>query len=193
MLEDALERYPATRQLDGGLECLARPLLLEDEAAFLSFLHVVPEIERMFIKQRLGSARFRKEWFRDLDYDKALPLVAVAHDHIIGMAVLQQRLGGWKRHIGRVHSLTHPEYRDVGVSLMLVREVIEIALHCGLTRLETEFNGERDAAIQCFQIAGFTEMLRMSNYLKDMKGGRHDWVLLGMKLRPSADLTSAGD
>jgi ribosomal protein S18 acetylase RimI-like enzyme len=193
MLEDALEHYPATRQLDGGLECVVRPLEVKDESPFLAFLRAVPEIERMFIKQRLGSARFRKEWFRDLDYDKALPLVAVAHGHIIGSATLQQRLGGWKRHIGRVHSLTHPEYRDVGVSHMLIREMIEIALHCGLTRLETEFNGERQAAIQCFKVAGFTEMLRIPNYLKDMKGGRHDWVLLGMKLRPSAEYAGAGD
>ncbi len=193
MLEDALENYPCTKALDGGLECLVRPLERSDEKAFLAFLKAAPEIERLFIKQRPGTAGFRKEWCRDLDYDSALTLAAIAHGHIIGTAVLQQRHGGWKRHIGRVHSLTHPEYRDVGVSGMLVREIITVAQHCGLSRLEAEFNGERAPAIRCFLEAGFREMLRMPGYLKDMHGGRHEWVLLGMSIRPSTEFAGAGD
>ncbi len=193
MLDDALERYPVDRSLEGDLPCTVRPLRAEDERALIGFLNVVPEFERLFIKPKLGTADFRKEWSRDLDYDTALTLMASAHNHFIGMVTLQQRQGGWKRHIGRVHCLTHPEYRDVGVSGMLVREIIEIALHAGLTRLEAEFNGERAAAIRCFEAAGFREMLRMKNYLKDMKGASHDWVLLGMKIRPNADDVAAGD
>jgi ribosomal protein S18 acetylase RimI-like enzyme len=193
MLDDALERYPLATSLDGGLSCAVRPLKAEDERAFIAFLNVVPEIERLFIKPKIGSADFRKEWFRDLDYDTALTLMATAHDHFIGMVTLQQRHGGWKRNIGRVHCLTHPEYREVGVSGMLVREIIEVAQHAGLTRLEAEFNGERATSIRCFESAGFHEMLRMKRYLKDMKGGSHDWVLLGMKIRPDAENVTAGD
>jgi GNAT superfamily N-acetyltransferase len=193
MLDDALERYPVTRRLEDDIECVVRPLNADDEKGFLSFLRVVPEIERLFIKPRLGGEDFVRQWFRDLDYDHALPLIAVAHGHIIGSATLQQRDGGWKRHIGRVHSLTHPEYRDVGVSGMLIEEIIHIARHVGLTRLEAEFNGERESARQCFKHAGFQEMLRMKGYLKDMKGGGHDWVLLGMQLRTDPEFTGAGD
>lgn len=193
MLEDALEDYPVTRLLDDGLACTVRPLERQDEDALVTFLKAVPEIERLYIKQRLGSARFRQRWCRDLDYDKAVTIVAIAHDHIIGMVTLQHRQGGWKRHIGRVHCLTHPEYRDVGVSGLMVSEIINIARHCGLLRLEAEFNGERAASIRCLKEAGFQEMLRMPRYLRDMGGAAHDWVLLGMPLRPDADLTMAGD
>lgn len=193
MLDDALERYPLMQVLDEGTACTVRPLQASDEDVFVAFLLVIPEFERLFIKQRLGSGNFRKRWCRDLDYDRELTIVAIAHDHIIGTIMLQQRAGGWKRHIGRVHTLTHPEYRDVGVSLMLINEMIEIAMHSGLTRLEAEFNGERDNAIRCFQAAGFREMARMKNYLKDMSGGVHDWVLLGMNLLPSTECMGAGD
>lgn len=193
MLEDALEEYPLMQVLEDGTACTIRPLQREDEAAFVRFLGVMPEIDRLFIKERIGSPGFRTHWCRDLDYDSALTLIAIAHDHIIGKVTLQQRQGGWKRHIGRVHSLTHPEYRDIGVSGLLIQHAIEIALHCGLTRLEAEFNGERAAAIRCFETAGFGEMLRMKEYLYDMAGNPHEWVLLGMRIRPSADLTGAGD
>ena len=193
MLEDALEEYPVTRLLNDGLACTVRPLASADEDAFIAFLKAVPEIERLHIKQRLGSARFRQRWCRDLDYDSALTIVAIAHDHIIGMVTLQHRQGGWKRHIGRVHCLTHPEYRDVGVSGLMVSEIIDVSRHCGLLRLEAEFNGERAASIRCLQEAGFQEMLRMPRYLRDMSGGVHDWVLMGMQLRPDADATMSGD
>lgn len=179
--------------LDDGIACTIRPLELADEASFVSFLQMVPEAERLFIKPRIGSGRFRKQWFRDLDYDESVTLLAIAHDHIIGMATLQQRQGGWKRHIGRVHSLTHPEYRDVGVSGMMIQEVIEVARHCGLSRLEAEFNGERSTSILCFEQAGFHEMLRMPGYLRDMSSGTHEWVLLGMRLTPHAEDVNAGD
>jgi ribosomal protein S18 acetylase RimI-like enzyme len=193
MIDDALERYPVMQVLDDGTACTIRPLERNDEESFVSFLKVVPEVERLFIKPRIGSGRFRKQWFRDLDYDDSLTLIAIAHHHIIGMTTLQQRQGGWKRHIGRVHSLTHPEYRDVGVSGMLIHEIIEVAQHSGLTQLEAEFNGERAASILCFEQAGFHEMLRIPHYLRDMSGGTHQWVLLGMRIRPSAEDVSAGD
>ena len=193
MIDDALEKYPVMQVLDDGIACTIRPLQREDEDSFVSFLQVVPEVERLFIKPRIGSGRFRKLWCRDLDYDDAVTLIAIAHNHIIGMATLQQRQGGWKRHIGRVHSLTHPEYRDVGESGMLIEEIIEAAQHSGLTRLEAEFNGERATSIYCFEQAGFHQMLRMPNYLHDMSGGAHDWVLLGMKIRPNAEDVAAGD
>ena len=45
----------------------------------------------------------------------------------------------------------------------------------------------------CFEMAGFREMLRIKNYLKDMQGGAHDWVLLGMAIRPDPDSMPAGD
>ena len=193
MLEDALDQYPLMQVLEDGTACTVRPLRSDDESAFIRFLGAVPEIERLFIKERLGTRSFRTHWCRDLDYDNALTLVAIAHDHIIGQITLQQRQGGWKRHIGRVHSLTHPEYRDIGVSGLLIEHAIEIALHSGLTRLEAEFNGERAAAIRCFETAGFYEILRVPDYLSDMAGATHEWVLLGMQIRPAAENLEAGD
>jgi L-amino acid N-acyltransferase YncA len=76
---------------------------------------------------------------------------------------------------------------------MLISEVIDVAQHSGLQRLEAEFNGERTASMHCFLTAGFREMLRMKGYLKSMAGGSHDWVLLGINLMPSVECMGAGD
>ena len=39
---------------------------------------------------------------------------------IIGEATLHQRVGGWKRHVGLITVLTHPEYRGRDVAKILV-------------------------------------------------------------------------
>jgi ribosomal protein S18 acetylase RimI-like enzyme len=92
-----------------------------------------------------------------------------------------------------VGALTHPEYRGVGLIKVLINELVEVARHCGLTKLEAEFNGDREAAILTFKECGFDELARIPDYLQDMNANDHDWVLMGMKLTTDAENAGAGD
>lgn len=193
MLEFALEKYPVRRPLETGVQCLIRPLESQDQPAFLTFLGEVPEIERLFIKQRLDNPALMQDWCGDLDYDVRLPLLALADGKIIGLATLEQRHGGWKRRIGMVHVLTHPAYRGVGLADMLIHEIVEIARHSGLAHLQSEFNGERVVAIRSFAEAGFVELVRIADYVMDMQARPHPYVLMGMKLGIDHENAGAGD
>lgn len=193
MIEFALEKFPVRYPLETSVQCLIRPLEPEDEAGFLKFLHEVPEIERLFIKQRLDNPFLMKDWCADVDYDARLPLLALADGQVIGVATLEQRHGGWKRHIGMTHLLTHPGYRGVGLAGMLIREIIDVARHSGLSHLQSEFNAERVLAIRAFAEAGFDELMRLRGYVKDMQAQTHDFVLMGMRLTTDIENTGAGD
>ena len=128
-----------------------------------------------------------------MNYEETLPLLALADGQVIGHATLHQRPGGWKRHIGMVGALTHPEYRGVGLIKVIIEEIVEIARHCGLTKLEAEFNGDRETAIHSFKECGFDELARIPDYLQDMHAENYDWVLMGMKLTTDIENTGAGD
>jgi len=193
MIEYALEKYPVRYPLETSVQCLIRPLEPEDEPGFMKFLHQMPEFERLFIKQRLDNPALVKEWCADVDYDARLPLLAFADGQVIGLATLEQRHGGWKRHIGMTHLLTHPEYRGVGLAGMLIREIIEVARHSGLSHLQAEFNAERQVAIHAFVEAGFDELMRLPDYVKDMQAKTHAYVLMGMNLTTDIENTGAGD
>ena len=193
MIDFALEKYPITLPLDAGLTPVFRPLECTDHTAFLVFLQAVPECERLFIKQRLEDPALLRSWCNAEDPEARLSLTAWQEDQIIGFASLEQRPGGWKRHIGTVRALTHPDFRGVGLAAALVGEIIHIARHCGLSHLQAEFNGERDVAIHAFASHGFVELTRLTDYLMDMEAHTHPYVLMGLDLTTAVELAGAGD
>lgn len=193
MIDLFLEKYPVRETLPNGTPITLRPLGAEDLDAFRRFHETIPERERFLMKHRLTDPGQIEEWCRDLDFERRLPLLAFEGDNILGQATLHQRPGGWKRHIGMVDALIHPAWRGRGVLRALLGEIVEIARHGGLTRLEAEFNGDRASTILSFGRCGFVELVRLPEYLQDMKAQLHDYVLMGLDLGVDYDHTGAGD
>src|SRR6266568_5104853 len=182
MLDAVLEQYPKEISLKDGFKPSLRPLKPTDEKAFHDFFLAVPEQERMFIKHRVTDSEVIGDWCRNIDLGRNLPLLALAGSKIIGDATLHQQLGGWKRHIGRVSVLVHPQYRGRGLARALVSEIVDLARHLGLDKVEAAFIGEQEAAIKMFAMLGFSNLVRLEDYVKDMQAISHDYVLMGLGL-----------
>jgi GNAT superfamily N-acetyltransferase len=169
-----------------------QPLTRRDEARLYRFFLAVPELERLFIKQPIRDRSLLHEWCKQLDYMHNLPLLMLDGRRVIGEATLHQRFGGWKRHIGLVTFLTHPDYRGRDVAKLLVDEIVGIARHLGLKRLEAELNGERKVAIQALEQLGFRQLVRLPDYVWDMQCQPHDYVFMGMDLLTDEEFASVG-
>lgn len=193
MIEFALQKYPTTFKVGDGIEITIRPLEETDEMAFGEFFLSIPEEERSFIKHRITDGVLFHEWCQQIDYQSNLPLLAVVGDQIVADATLHQRMGGWKRHIGLVSTLTHPDFRNKGIVDVIIDEMVEIGRHAGLLRLEAEFIGQREGSMDALAKAGFSELVRLPRYVRDMHQKAHDYVMMGMNLAPNQDLLSAGD
>jgi acetyltransferase len=191
-IQIALQKFPKETKLKDGLKCRVRPLRKEDEEEFHKFFLAIPERERMFIKHRVTDRAVIRGWCQDIDLGRNLPLLVVADGQIVADATLHQQLGGWRRHIGRVSVLVHPEYRNRGLARMLVSEILEIARSCGLERVEAEFIGEQEAAMKVFSFIGFSQLLRLEDYVKDMQAISHDYVLMGLDLRTDEEYAGMG-
>ena len=122
MLDSILEEYPKEISLKDGFKSVLRPLKPSDEKAFHDFFLAVPEQERMFIKHRVTEPEVIRDWCQNIDLGRNLPLLALIDGKIAGDATLHQQLGGWKRHIGRVSVLVHPQYRGRGLAKALVSD-----------------------------------------------------------------------
>jgi len=192
MLESIIEEFPTEIELRGGLRCVLRPLEAADEKAFHQFFLAVPERERLFIKHRVTESAVIHEWCQHIDLGRNFPLLALVDDKIVGDATLHQQLGGWRRHVGRVSVLVHPAYRTRGLAKALISESLEIARRLGLERVEAEFLAEQEAAIHMFGILGFTELLRLPGYVKDMQATTHDYVLMGLNLETDEEYAGMG-
>ena len=191
-IELELQKFPKVVTLKDGKKATLRPLRRDDEKDFHKLFLGIPEPERMFIKHRVTDLEVIRDWCRNIDYGRNLPLVALIGGKIIGDATLHQQLGGWRRHIGRVSVLVHPEFRGRGLARALVGEIIEIARSAGLERVEAEFIGEQETAIKMFAMLGFSQLLRLEEYVKDMQAVSHDYILMGQELKTDEEYAGVG-
>jgi GNAT superfamily N-acetyltransferase len=192
MLDTALENYPRQITLKSGSACEIRPLESTDEKAFHDFFRAIPAPERLFIKHRVDDPGVIADWCRNIDLGRILPLLAVADGRIMADASLHQQLGGWKRHIGRVSVLVHPEFRGRGLASALVDELMQIGRDIGLEKMEAEFIGDQERAITVFSQLGFRTLLRLDDYVKDMQAQSHDYVLMGVDLTTDEEYAGMG-
>ncbi len=191
-LEIELQQYPKDLTLKDGSKCSLRPLRQQDEKAFHEFFVAVPEAERMFIKHRVMEPQVIRDWCQNIDLGRHLPVLALMDGKIVGDATLHQQLGGWKRHIGRVSVLVLPNYRGRGLARALVTEIVTLARSAGLEKVEAEFIGEQEAAIKMFALLGFSNLVRLEDYVKDMQAISHDYVLMGLDLKTDEEYAGVG-
>jgi hypothetical protein len=176
VLEFALDRFPLELCLPDGLEVKIRPLDQYDEVAFQEFMLAIPSAERLFIKDRVSDKSLFHRWCNEIDYESNLPLLAFDNDRLAAVGTLHQRHGGWRRNIGSVSVLPHPDYRGQGLVNALIFELIDISRHDGLEKFEAEFIGEREDGIRVFLIAGFDELVRLPAYAQDMEADYRDYT-----------------
>ncbi len=191
-LEFELQKYPKEITLKDGSSCQLRPLKKEDEKGFHRFFLAVPEPERMFIKHRVTEPGVIRDWCQHIDLGRNLPVLALIDSKIVGVATLHQQLGGWKRHVGRVSVLVLPPFRGRGLARALVSEIVALARAVGLERVEAEFIGEQEAAIKMFAMLGFSNLLRLPEYVKDMQAVTHDYILMGLDLKTDEEYAGVG-
>jgi acetyltransferase len=190
-IELELQKFPKAVALKDGKKAALRPLRPDDEKDFHQLFLDIPEPERMFIKHRVTDLKVIRDWCRNIDYGRNLPLVGLIGGKIVGDATLHQQLGGWKRHVGRVSVLVHPEFRGRGLARALIAEIVDIARRAGLEKVEAEFIGEQEAAIRMFAMLGFSQLLRLEDYVKDMQAISHDYILMGLDLKTDEEYASA--
>jgi GNAT superfamily N-acetyltransferase len=119
-------------------------------------------------------------------------LIGLLAGKITGVATLHQQLGGWKRQIGRVSVSLHPDFRGRGLARALIAEILDIARRAGLERVEAEFIGEQQTAMKMFAMLGFSELMRLEDYVKDMQAIQHDYILMGLDLRTDEEYAGVG-
>jgi len=192
ILSDILEDYPKELELKSGLSFRLRPLTAQDETSFWEFFQAVPTEERLLIKHHVHQREVVSAWCQEIDFSRNLPLLAMVGDQVIGACTLHQQLGGWKRHIGRISVFIHPLFRERGLAKALVQETVGLAQRIGVEKLEAEFIAQQERAIRVFALLGFSDLLRLEAYVKDMQANRHDYVLMGMNLTTDEEYAGVG-
>jgi len=178
-----ITRYPREVKLRDGSCVTLRPMTRNDAPALHAFFLRVPEDDRYYMKDDVTNAAVIDGWAQHLNYDRALPLLAVSGDEIVGDAVLIRRRGGSRHHMAEIRIEIAPEFRHKGLGTRLVRELIEIAYDAELEQVMFEaVKGVQDEALDALRALGAYEAGAVTDLVKDRHGNAHDVVYLVLPL-----------
>jgi L-amino acid N-acyltransferase YncA len=178
--------YPKSVQLTDGTDLIIRPMRKGDEKALHQYFLKLPKQEVARLKDDVTDPDVIDKWIYDLDYDVALPLVAIDRDRIVANGTLKFNPVGWRKHQGEIRATVDPEYREKGLSTVLIENMIHIAKTMGLEQLTAEIAPTLDEAYFLCEKIGFKEAAVLKNFIKDQEGKYEDLVVMVMDLRETA-------
>ncbi|MGB8993004.1 MAG: GNAT family N-acetyltransferase [Desulfobaccales bacterium] len=180
-----IKNFPKKVNLEDGTAITLRPLLKDDEQAFLAYFQSLAPEERVVLKEEVTDPKVIENWMETLDYDLVLPLTALHGDRIIGAASLEFNLSAWTQHQGEVRLSTDPQYRAKGLGTLLIQTLEDIAAQLGLEQLTAEIPPELDKAFYLFEKLGFEKAAVLKGFVMDKDGRESDIVLMTKSLAPA--------
>ena len=175
-------RFPQEGVLRNGSRVLIRPFTGRDTESLWEFFQRLPREVQRLAWDHIDDRSVVEAWGHNIDYFKALPLIAFDGEHIVADATLHRRKGGPLRLVGRVKWLLDPNYRGQGLGLILVNYFITMARENGLHYLTCMLFADVEAdAVQTLEQLGFEKHL-FPGYGTDPDGNQHDMAKLTLKL-----------
>jgi ribosomal protein S18 acetylase RimI-like enzyme len=182
-----LNTYQRETQLKDGTKILLRPMVAKDKDALYEFFKEVPSEDSRFLRDEVSSILLIEKWVKNLDYSRTLPILAIRAGKIIADATINRRRSGWKWHLGTVRVFVHKGYRNVGLGLLMIEELVDIAYKLGIEKLVAEVPDLSTLAINAFTKAGFYRAAVIANMVKDRDNMPVDVVVMMKDVRPAHD------
>lgn len=178
-----IKRYPRTAELRDGTTVELRPMTRDDADALRAFFQRIPEGERFYLKDDVTDPQVLRSWTEHLDYDRALPLLAVAGGRVVADVVLLRRRGGSRRHAAELRAVIDPEYRGKGLGVLMMRDLVDIAWDAELEEVIFEVVADvQDEALHASSFLGAVHAGRVEALARDLQGKPHDVVFMRLPL-----------
>jgi len=176
--------YPKTIMLRDGTQVELRPLLAEDGGRLLDFFQRIPEEERYYLKESVTSPEVVQTWTRNIDFSRAIPIIAVLGEQIIADATLHRSRAIARCHMGELRIVVDPRYRELGLGRRLIRELLDIAAELDLQKVTFQLvdHWER-RAIAAAASEGFREVATLRDWVHDFWGDYRDLVIMELPLK----------
>lgn len=177
-----LEEYPKETVLKDGSRAELRPMVREDEEGLLQYFQGLAASDKLYLRDDVSNPDVVRGWAENLDYDRVLPILAVAGDRIVGNATLHRNPFSWMRHVGTIRITVAPDYRKKGLARILAAEVFRKALASGLEKLVAEMLTDQEDARRVFNRLGFRDEAILKDHILDANGAKHDLLIMSNDL-----------
>lgn len=178
-----LEGYPKETVLGNGEVVMLRPMTREDRNDMILFFTTLCEGEKLFIREDDINPAIGVPWPGDLDYSRALPILAFAGERIVGIATLVRSDSSWMMHLGNIRITVSQEYRRKGLGRALAGELFQNSLKCGLDKMVVEIVKDQVDVSLFYNDLGFRTEASLSGHFLDEDGIKHDVLIMSNGLK----------
>ena len=186
MLPEQIKNYREMVTLKDGTYVLLRPMTAEDAQRLKEFYSAVGEDDLRYFRHYVKDPAVVEDWCQHLDYDRALPVLALSKERVVGSASLHF-FDGPKRHIGEIRLFLAKDYRKRGLGTKMIRSLIDLGRKQGLCILIAEVVADMGRVVKAFERLGFKAEVTLRDYFQFPDGEYSDVVLMCMSLRPQVD------
>ena len=178
-----LPGYPTVYLTEDSQQITIRPMAPSDEKGLLDFFRRIPQEDRFYLKEDVTSPEVIHRWAENLDYSRALPLLAIMDGKIVADGTLHHLRAGARRHIGEVRVVVDPAYRNRGVGRGLLNKLVDLARDKGVEKLMFEVVADtEEAAKHTAQVLGFVPIAALPGHVKDYCGNHHDLIIMELRI-----------
>lgn len=169
-------------KLKNGSLILIRELKEEDIEKSYAFFQMLPEEDRSYLRVDVTDKEIVARRIKEMKHWNVIRLVAIDGDNIVADAALEIGSHGWEKHIGELRLIVSPAYRRKGLGMVLANELYSIATTVRVEEMVVKIMKPQKAARKIFERLGFKEDVTLKNYVKDIKGERHDLIIFRCNL-----------
>lgn len=173
-----LTKYPKTVKLKDGTPVVIRPLEHGDFDQLFNFFGTLPEEDRLFLRHDVRDPAVVRQWTEDLNMERVIPLVALDCDVVVADGSLHIDPHEWMRHVGHIRMVTARSHRNKGLGGLITRELVTLATHHNLEKLQAHIIEDNTGAIKMLKAVGFEKEAVLKGMVKDRTWKSRDLVIM---------------
>ena len=173
-----LSQYPKKLKLRNRKQLTVRPMSEKDGAKVLMFLKKLPLEHRLFLRDDVADEKTVKDWIKNLNYKRVIPMMGEVDRKIVANGTVHFSQLRWMKHVGEIRILVDPKYRGLGIGRAIIHELFGLGISGGMERIMATQMDSEEFLISVLISLGFYEVARIPKHVKDMKGIKHDLVVL---------------
>jgi len=172
-----------TVTLKDGSEVLIRELTADDVDRSLAFFKALPEEDRIFLRRPVETKESVIRRVRTMESGFARRLVATVGKKIVADGALELDPDGWSEHVGEIRLIVARDYQGKGLGQLMAFELYRLANIEKVEEIIVRIMGPQTGVQRMFEKMGFRREAELHDYVKDMKGVKHDLVLMRCRLQ----------
>ena len=165
-------------RLKNGTNVLIRPLKMEDLDKSLAFFRALPEEDRAYLRVDVTKREVVKKRIANIKALKIVRLVAFVDQEIVADGSLEFEGGTWKKHVAEMRLIVARPFQRKGLGTLLIRELYSIAASKRVEQIIVKFMKPQAGARKIVKRLGFHRDAVVHDYVKDIKGVKHDLILM---------------